>query len=159
MLATSHTSTVKYRLQRFLNDERGTSVVEVMVAIVVFMVIMIGGLNYFTVPQATMAREKMRRLAVAEAQQRMETLVRLAYAAVTTDSNETDTPVLLADITGLRTTTVAEIDDAGDGLGGSDSDGNTVDYKNITVVITWNDGNSQTVSFTTTVSEFDNPDK
>jgi cytoskeletal protein RodZ len=130
-----------------------------MVAIVVFMVIMIGGLNYFTVPQAIMAREEMKRMAVAAAQQRMETLLQSDYTEVTADSNETDTPVPLANISGLRTTTVTEIDDAADGLGGSDADGNTVDYKNVMVLITWSDGNSQSLSFTTTVSEFDNLDK
>ena len=140
-------------------NQDGSSVVEVMVAIVVFMIIMLGGLNYFTVPQANMARENMRRLAVAEAQQRMEVLLDLDYTAITADSNETATPVTLAKITGSRNTTITTVDDAADGLGGSDADSDTVDYKNITVAVNWSDGNNQSVDFIAAVSAFDNPDK
>ena len=137
-------------------NQDGSSVVEVMVAIVVFMVIMLGGLNYFTIPQATMAREKMRRSAVTQAQLRMESLLKLEYTAITADSNETATPVTLAKITGSRNTTITTVDDAADGLGGSDADADTVDYKNITVDVTWSDGNNQSVVFTAKVSAYGN---
>ncbi len=65
--------------QKYLiaHNQNGTSIVEVMIAIAVFMIIMIGGLNYFTLPQSTVAREKIKRLAFAAAQQRMETLLAL----------------------------------------------------------------------------------
>ena len=125
-----------------------------MIAVVVFIIIMIGGLNYFTLPQATVAREKIKRLAFAAAQQRMETLLALDYTAITADSNETATPVTLATRTASRNTTVTEVDDAADGLGGSDADADLVDYKSITVNITWNDGNNQSASITTKVSVF-----
>ncbi len=62
-------------------DETGTSLVEVMVAMVVFMIIMVGGLTYFTLPQSTAVREKIKRLAFAAAHQRMETLLALDYIA------------------------------------------------------------------------------
>jgi len=50
-------------------DETGTSIVEVTIAMVVFMIIMAGGLNYFTLPQSTAVREKIKGLAFAAAQQ------------------------------------------------------------------------------------------
>jgi len=106
-----------------------------MVAIVVFMVIMIGGMSYFTLPQASNARQKMKRLAVSEAKQRLETFLGLGFHAVVTDSNETGTSVTLAGLTGSRDTTITYVDDAGDGTGGSDADSDIVDYKKITVSI------------------------
>ena len=45
-----------------------------MFAIVVFMVIMIGGMSYFTVPQANDARQKVKRLAVSEVKLRNTTI-------------------------------------------------------------------------------------
>ena len=48
---------------------------------VVFIIIMVGGLNYFTLLQSTAVREKIKRLAFAAAQQRMETLLALDYIA------------------------------------------------------------------------------
>ena len=99
-------------------NQNGASIIEVMVAIAVFMIIMIGGLNYFTLPQAIVGREKLKRLAFAAVHQRMETLLELDYTAITADSNETATPVTLATRTGLRNTTVTEVDDPADGQGG-----------------------------------------
>ena len=45
------------------------------------MIIMVGGLNYFTLPQSTAVREKIKRLAFAAAHLRMETLLALDYIA------------------------------------------------------------------------------
>ena len=87
----------------FFKDETGTSMIEVMIAIMVFMIIMVGGLQYFTLPQQIVARKKIKRLAVAEAQRRMEALVSLGFTGVVTDSNETNTSVTLAGITGNGT--------------------------------------------------------
>ena len=47
-------------------DEPGTSIVEVMVATVVFMIIMVGGLNYYVQPQSIMVREKIRQFATSD---------------------------------------------------------------------------------------------
>ena len=142
----------------FFKDENGTSIVEVMVAIVVFMIIMMGGLNYFLQPQSMIGRQKIKRLAISAAQSRMETLLALDFTQITSDSNETNTSVLLGSITGLRSTTVTAIDDAADGLGGSDADGDTVDYKTILVELSWTAGSDQAISFSTKVSDIDYSD-
>jgi len=125
-----------------------------MFAIMIFMIIMLGGLQYFTLPQTFVARKKMKRLAVAEAEARIETLLSLGFTGVVTDSNETSTSVALGGRTGTRSTTVVLTDDAADGLAGSDADSDTVDYKTIAVGITWNDGNPQSISVSTRVSAY-----
>ena len=133
-------------------DETGSSIIEVMVAVVVLLIIMIGGLNYFLQPQSASVRQKIKRHAISSANSRMETLLTLDFSAISSDSNETDTSVSLGSITGLRTTTVSAVDDTADGLSGSDADGDTVDYKTVFVKMTWNAGGS----FTTNKSDYGN---
>jgi len=142
----------------FFSNERGVSLVEVMFAVIIFMIIMLGGLTYFTLPQSIREREKMRRLAVVSANHRMETLMALDFTAVTSDSNETNTPVTIGKVSGTRNTTVTDVDDAADGTGGSDSDGDTIDYRTITIDVKWNDGKDRQVTLTTKLSEFGNRD-
>ena len=137
--------------------ETGSSIIEVMVATVVFLIIMIGGLQYFVLPQSITVRQKIKRLAVVTAAERMETLLALDYTAVTADSNETNTPVTIGNISGYRNTTITQVDDSADGLGGSDADGETVDYKTVTVNISWH-GNDRQFTLTTELSEFGNRD-
>ena len=98
----------------------------------------------------------MKRLAVSEAKQRIETLLALGFTGVKTDSNETSTAVTVASLAGYRSTTITYVDDAADGTGGSDADSDTVDYKSITVKITWNDGTADSVSLDTKVSAYGN---
>jgi len=139
-------------LAAFLGQrETGASIVEVTIAMVVFIIIMVAGVNYYFLPQATIGRQKTKRLVVTAARDRMEKLIALQYAGVTPDSNETNTPVTVGNTTINRTTTITEVDDAADGLGGADADSDTVDYKLITVAISWNDS-AQSLSFSTIVS-------
>lgn len=126
-------------------NQNGMTVVEVMSAILIFAIIMVGGLNYFFLPQAIIARQKMKRLAIVDARQKMESIAALNYDQVTSALNESGVPVTLGTITGTRNTTITEIDDPADGLDTNDADGVVVDYKNITVQISWNDGNNQQI--------------
>ena len=71
----------KYPL--LFKDETGSSIIEVMVATVVFIIIMVGGLNYYVQPQSTRVRQKIKRLAISSAQSRMETLLALDFTAST----------------------------------------------------------------------------
>ena len=54
-----------------------------MVATVVFIIIMVGGLNYYVQPQSTIVRQKIKRLAISSAQSRMEILRALDFTAST----------------------------------------------------------------------------
>ncbi|MCH8875174.1 hypothetical protein IH824_20840 [candidate division KSB1 bacterium] len=120
-------------------NQPGASIVEVTIAMVVFIIIMVAGVNYYFLPQATIGRQKTKRLVVSAARDKMEKLIALQYAGVTPDSNETNTPVTVGNTTINRTTTITEVDDAADGLSGADADSDTVDYKLITVAMSWND--------------------
>ncbi len=137
-----------------LQNQDGTTIVEAMSAILIFIVIMVGGLHYFFLPQAIFARQKIKRLAIVDARQKMESVATLGYNQVSSALNESGVPVVLGTITGSRTTTITEVDDPADGVGANDADGVLVDYKKITVQISWNDGNNQQISFSTNVSEF-----
>ena len=65
-------------------DETGSSIIEVMIATVVFIIIMVGGLNYYVQPQIIEpARQKIKRLAISSAQSRMEILRALDFTAST----------------------------------------------------------------------------
>lgn len=137
----------------FWQDERGTSMVEVMISVVIFLIIMVGGLNYFLLPQSAIVRQKIRRLAISVAKKRMESLKALQFNQVTTDSNETNTSISLGSIQGFRSTTVTYVDDAADGLGGSDSDSDTIDYKTIDIQLSYAAGAAQPISFTTKITD------
>ena len=120
-----------------------------MIAIVIFMIIMIGGHAYFSRSQMIIAYDRTKRLAVAAAAERMEYIRQLGYAAISSSLDETAVTISLGSRSGTRTTTITNIDDAGDGLGGSDADGNSVDYKQITVEIAWQSSSAQTYSLST----------
>ncbi|KAA3657642.1 MAG: hypothetical protein DWQ10_12870 [Calditrichaeota bacterium] len=118
-------------------NQRGVSLVEAMIAIVIFMIIMIGGQTYFVRSKSLIAYENVKRRAVAAAVRKMESMVSLDYAALNSSLNEDDVPVNLGTRTGTRTTTVISVDDAADGEGLDDYDGNTADYKQINIEVAW----------------------
>lgn len=136
-----------------LPDQDGMTLVEVIMAILIFTIVMVGGLNYYTLPQAVIHRAKVKRLAVAAAHQRMETLMAMSYASLTTDLNGSAT-IDLGGTSVTRSTTVTEVDDDADGTGLNDNDANTVDYKMVTIEISWDDGNARKITLRTKVSEF-----
>ncbi|KAA3612063.1 MAG: hypothetical protein DWQ05_18860 [Calditrichaeota bacterium] len=134
-------------------NQKGVSLVEAMIAIVIFMIIMIGGHSYFARSHMVMAYGKLQRLAVAAAVHKMESLVKLDYSSLSSSLNETDVTIDLGNRSGTRSTTITYIDDAADGQAGADSDGNTLDYKMIAVEIAWSDSREQSYSLSTFVIE------
>ncbi len=100
-----------------LPNQDGTTLVEVMVGMLVFLVIMLGGLQYFALPQNIIVRQKLKRLAVSVAQQKMESIIALGYNQITTALNESATVVSLGSINGTRNTTITEFDDLANGQG------------------------------------------
>lgn len=130
------------------------TLVEVMIAILIFLIIMVGGMNFFTLPRSILSREGARRLALAAASSRLESLLALDYLSLDAGLNESATKLKLAGFEATRKTTVSAMDDPKDGKGLLDTDGNPVDYKKVTVEIHWFDGLNQQVVLTTYVSEF-----
>lgn len=124
-----------------------------MIAIVIFMIIMIGGQTYFVRSQSLIAYDNVKRHAVADAVRKMESLVNLDYSSITSSLNETSVTVNLGTRNGTRTTTITNIDDTADGEGGADSDGNTVDYKMIEIEVSWTTNREQSIEISTYVVE------
>ncbi|MFQ5639839.1 MAG: prepilin-type N-terminal cleavage/methylation domain-containing protein [bacterium] len=136
-------------------DQDGMTLVEVMIAILIFLIIMVGGMNYFIQPQVIIARQKIERLAIMAAHSRLETILALNYDDITTALNEKGVKIVLAKITGVRKTTIKYVDDPADGKGLSDKDGETIDYKTITVKIAWPGVKNRSLVLSTKVSGFE----
>jgi len=125
-----------------------------MIAIIIAAIVMMGGLNYFYSGEYFMNRMKNKRIALTIVENRIELANKFSYSVLADSLNETNTQVSMGDISGLRTTTVNSIDDETDGLGGNDSDGNTDDYKKITVSLQWTGKSTQTVSLCSYINEY-----
>jgi len=80
-------------------------------------------------------REAHRRAALGLIHARMEALIRAPYDSIL---SLTENNLPLDDIVCTRHTTVTHVDDPQDGTGGADAD--TVDYKEITVAVSWSQG-------------------
>ncbi len=127
---------IRERVLCLLSSEGGVTLVEVLVSIVILSIVMLGGLQFFVVGAARVNREAHRRAAVGLARGRMEELVREPYDSVVSGS---ETGLSLDDIVCSRVTRVRYVDDPGDGLGADDSD-DSLDYKEVTVVVLWTEG-------------------
>lgn len=137
----------------FRSKETGASLAEAMVAAFVLAVVMVAGSGYFFLPRQTIASQSTKRLAVAEAGNRMEFLLSLPYSSLSVDSSEVATSVALGNVSALRSTTVTLVDDAADGLGNNDADGQVVDYKKISVSVAWGSAGNRSVTLETVVGD------
>ena len=124
------------RVLGVFGGEGGVTLVEVLVSIVILSIVMLGGLQFFVVGAARVNREAHRRAAVGLVRARMEELVREPYDSVVSIS---ESGLSLDDIVCSRVTRVSYVDDPGDGLGADDSD-DSLDYKEVTVVVLWTEG-------------------
>jgi len=138
-------------IEKYLGGESGTTLVELMVAIIITAVIMVGGLQFFYGGKLFLNHGKSRRIALAIAEQRMETVLRYPYNQVADSLSEAGTV-----ISGkwIRSTTVSGVDDDTDGLGAGDSDGNTDDYREITITVDWGESSNKSISIKNFISEY-----
>ncbi|MBU4445579.1 hypothetical protein KJ656_10935, partial [bacterium] len=128
------------KIEKYLGNESGTTLVEVMVAIIITTIIMIGGLQFFYGGKLFLNHGKSRRIALAIAEQRMETVLRYPYNQMADSLSEAGTVI---DGNWTRSTTVSGIDDDTDGLGADDSDVNTDDYRKIVVTVDWGESSNK----------------
>ena len=124
---------------------------EVMVAIIITTIIMIGGLQFFYGGKLFLNHGKSRRIALAIAEQRMETVLRYPYNQMADSLSEVST-VIGGKWT--RSTTFTGVDDDADDLGAGDSDGNTDDYREITITVDWGESSNKSVSIKNYISEY-----
>lgn len=139
------------KIEKYLGNESGTTLVEVMVAIIITTIIMIGGLQFFYGGKLFLNHGKSRRIALAIAEQRMETVLRYPYNQMADSLSEAGTVI---DGNWTRSTTVSGIDDDTDGLGADDSDVNTDDYRKIVVTVDWGESSNKSVSIKNYISEY-----
>ena len=141
-------------MNKFILCESGTTIIEAMIAMLIAAIVMLGGLNFFYGGEYFINRTKNRRIALVIVENRMELSHNFPYSVLADSLNENNTQVSMGDILGLRTTTVNSIDDGIDGLGGSDSDGDTDDYKKITVSFQWTGKSTQTITLSSYISKY-----
>ncbi len=138
-------------IEKYLSGESGTTLVELMVAIVITTIIMIGGLQFFYGGKLFLNHGKSRRIALAIAEQRMETVLRYPYNQMADSLSEAGTVI---GGKWARSTIVSGVDDDADGLGAGDSDGNTDDYMEITVAVDWGESSNKSISIKNYISEY-----
>jgi len=136
----------------FWKDEAGTTLVESLVAMTLLSVIMLGGFQFFVGGRGRIDTDTVRRLAVIQAEKRLELANRFSYAILADSLNETLEAVDLGGINGWRTTTVTAIDDPIDGQAGADEDSNPDDYKQIVTTVAWSGNGSRQISLSTCIS-------
>jgi len=123
--------------------ERGSTLLDAVVGTALMLVVFVGIVGAFRLTVEAVSNNKARAGAVALANERLEYIRSLSYDAVgtvggiPTGALEQSTTTLLNDVTYTRRTFISYEDDAGDGLGGGDSNGIIADYKAVKVTVSW----------------------
>ena len=121
-------------------DERGFSIMEVIVASLIAVVAILGLAHSFGVGRGLIDRYAMAREARAIAQRRIETLstLPLTDAALSPGQHGPGTVTLYSDIEGVENWWVDPVDDPVDGL--DPDDDNPIDYMRVRVSVSWAQG-------------------
>ncbi|MFH1252065.1 MAG: hypothetical protein V1715_13340, partial [bacterium] len=98
-------------IEKYFGGESGTTLVELMVAVVISAIIMIGGLQFFYGGKLFLNHGKSWRIALAIAEQRMETVLRYSYNHLADSLSEVST---LMGNNWTRSTIVSGVDDGAD---------------------------------------------
>lgn len=112
-----------------MERNKGYSIVEVLVAILILIIGILGILSYFFFSQTNLNLERHRRTALQIAQSRIEYLRTVSYNNLM-DYIENGTNVNIDEIVGKRITIIEDVNDPEDGDILSD-------YKKITVKVVW----------------------
>lgn len=139
--------------------ERGATLLDVVVGSGLMLVVFVGFVGAFKLSVEAVSNNKARAGAIALANERLEYIRSLAYNDIGTlggipagalDQSATTT---LNDVLYTRRTFISYEDDPGDGTGGADQNGVTVDYKAAKVSVSWNSRQgTRTVTMATRIS-------
>jgi Tfp pilus assembly protein PilV len=131
----------------------GTTLVEVMIAMLLITTILLGGVQFFFGGRGHLQKARMRRLAAICLTERAEYLRQLGYSGVSDALNEDNVEVQFGSQRLQRSTIVQEVDDDLDGTGTDDADSNPVDYKNVKIVVGWLGTSPSRISATVILTE------
>lgn len=124
--------------------QEGATLVEVLVAMTVFMIALLGLFAHITYSRTALSIESHRRTAAETAHSRLELIRTVPYASLATYA-EADAAITLdaidgAGVAATRTTEVVEVDE----------DGGGTDYRRVTVTVNWTEnGYEQEVALST----------
>jgi len=110
--------------------QKGFTLIEVMLSILILAIVMIGGAAFFTYGSSQLRMSKHSRLALELAGEQIENLRAVGFSGL---ADETENGLPLGDFTATRQTNVVGIDENGDGI---------VDYKKVTVTVAWMEGST-----------------
>jgi len=134
-------------------SQRGFTLVEVMIAMLLITTILLGGVQFFFGGRTHLQKSRMRRLAAICLTERAEYVRQLGYSGVTDALNEDNIEVQFGSQSLQRSTIVQEIDDSLDGTGTDDADSNPVDYKNVKIIVGWWGNSLDQISATVILTE------
>ena len=113
--------------------QKGMTLVEVMVAMIIFVIGMVGGLTYFLYGRGHISQSQHRRGALQLASQKIEELKATDYSSITDDSDNIT-------VDGTSYSRVWDESTVGD-------------YKEITVTVSWNQGGTQEVELVSIIAD------
>jgi len=120
--------------------QSGFSLIEVIVATIISVIAILGLAHSFGIGRGLINRFAADRNALAAVEARVETLSRLPLSSpdLTLGAHTGSAIELYPGLHVQETWTVTAVDDPADGVGGADQ--NPVDYKSVTVALSWNAG-------------------
>lgn len=115
------------------NSKIGFTLIEVMISIVVFITGIIGSFTYFYYSKNYLDFTIKRKIATELCHYRLEEIRSAPYSEII-NFKESQTPIMIGNLNGVRTTEIEDVDENNDGK---------TDYKKISVSIKWNQNDKE----------------
>lgn len=141
---------------KFFKSKSGTTLIEVMIALIIIAIVIMGGGMFFFYGRVIIIREAHRRAATLVASGRVEELKAKDYGEINVGTEEVNIDVdnLSKDsaIPPTMVTEVVYVDDPEDGIGETDDPDGIDDYKKATITVEWTNGTTRTVNLDTLIA-------
>jgi len=141
---------------KFFNSKTGTTLIEVMIALIIIAIVILGGGMFFFYGRVQIVREAHRRAATLVASGRLERLKAKDYSEINLGMEKINIDVdNLSKGSAIPPTMVTEVvyvDDPEDGIGEADDTDGIDDYKKVMVTVEWTNGTTRIVSLDTFIA-------